>query len=321
MARYVAKRLLMAVPTLLGATMLAFLILRIIPGDVAEMILRGEQGEGAAFPYSLEQLREELGLNRPLAVQYLTWLWDMVRGDFGESLWTGRSVGAELLHRFPITAQLAIMANVLGVGLGVPLGIFTAVKHDSWGDYVGRFWAIFFLGVPSFWLGLLVLLIGVRYFDWIPPVGYYTLWGDFRSNILQLLFPAVILASHQVALLARMTRSSMLEVLREDYIRAARAKGLGESLVVVRHALRNAMIPISTLVFLNLGTLFAGTVVMEAVFTIPGMGSLFLDSLRVRDYTTIQAFVFFIATVFILLNLMSDLVYGWLDPRITQTEA
>ena len=184
------------------------------------------------FPTLWEQLREELGLNRPLVGQYAGWLWDMVRGDMGESLLTGRSVGAELLHRFPITAQLALMATFLGVGLGVPLGIFTAVRQDSWGDYLGRLWAIFLLGVPGFWLGLLVLLVGVRYFDWIPPVGYHALWDDPKSNLLQLIFPALILGSHQMALFARMTRSSMLEVLREDFIRTARAKGLREQLVV-----------------------------------------------------------------------------------------
>ena len=320
MAQYVARRLLVAVPALLGATLLAFLILRVIPGDVAEMILRGEQGEGAARPYSLEQLREELGLNRPLVVQYTGWIWDMVRGDMGESLLTGRSVSAELLHRFPITAQLALMATILGVGLGVPLGIFTAVRQDSWGDYVGRLWAIFLLGVPGFWLGLLVLLVGVRYFDWIPPVGYHALWDDPKSNLLQLIFPAIILGSHQMALFARMTRSSMLEVLREDFIRTARAKGLREQLVVVRHALRNALIPVSTLVFLNLGALFVGTVVMEEVFTIPGMGSLLLNSLRSRDYTMVQAIIFLAAMAFILINLASDLVYGWIDPRISYRE-
>ena len=320
MAQYVVRRLLVAVPALLGATLLAFIILRIIPGDVAEMILRGEQGEGAAFPYSLEQLREELGLNRPLVSQYTGWLWDMVRGDMGESLLTGRSVGAELLHRLPITAQLALMATILGVGLGVPLGIFTAVRQDSWGDYLGRLWAIFLLGVPGFWLGLLVLLVGVRYFDWIPPVGYHALWDDPKSNLLQLIFPALILGSHQMALFARMTRSSMLEVLREDFIRTARAKGLREQLVVVRHALRNALIPVSTLVFLNLGTLFVGAVVMEAVFSIPGLGLLLLDSLRFRDYTMVQAIIFLAAIAFILVNLASDLVYGWIDPRISYRE-
>ncbi|MCZ6891152.1 MAG: ABC transporter permease [Chloroflexi bacterium] len=320
MAQYVARRLLVAVPALLGATLLAFLILRVIPGDVAEMILRGEQGEGAALPYSLEQLREELGLNRPLVVQYTSWLWDMARGDMGKSLLTGRSVGAELLHRFPITAQLALMAAILGVGLGVPLGIFTAVRQDSWGDYVGRLGAIFLLGLPGFWLGLLVLLVGVRYFEWIPPVGYYALWDDPKSNLLQLIFPALILGSHQMALIARMTRSSMLEVLREDFIRTARAKGLREQLVVVRHALRNALIPVSTLVFLNLGALFVGTVVMEEVFTIPGMGSLLLNSLRSRDYTMVQAIIFLAAMAFILINLASDLVYGWIDPRISYRE-
>ena len=320
MAQYVARRLLVAVPALLGATLLAFIILRIIPGDVAEMILRGEQGEGVALPYSLEKLREELGLNRPLVSQYTGWLWDMVRGDMGESLLTGRSVGAELLHRLPITAQLALMATILGVGLGVPLGIFTAVRQDSWGDYLGRLWAIFLLGVPGFWLGLLVLLVGVRYFDWIPPVGYHALWDDPKSNLLQLIFPALILGSHQMALFARMTRSSMLEVLREDFIRTARAKGLRERVVVVRHALRNALIPVSTLVFLNLGTLFVGAVVMEAVFSIPGLGLLLLDSLRFRDYTMIQAIIFLAAIAFILVNLASDLVYGWIDPRISYRE-
>jgi len=320
MAQYVARRLLVAVPALLGATLLAFLILRVIPGDVAEMILRGEHGEGAALPYSLEQLREELGLNRPLVAQYTGWLWDMARGDMGESLLTGRSVRAELLHRFPITAQLALMGTILGVGLGVPLGIFTAVRQDSWGDYVGRLWAIFLLGLPSFWLGLLVLLIGVRYFDWIPPVGYHALWDDPKNNLLQLIFPAIILGFHQMALFARMTRASMLEVLREDFIRTARAKGLREQLVVVRHALRNALIPVSTLVFLNLGALFLGTVVMEEVFTIPGIGTLLLDSLRSRDYTMVQAIILLAAMAFILVNLASDLVYGWIDPRISYTE-
>jgi peptide/nickel transport system permease protein len=185
---------------------------------------------------------------------------------------------------------------------------------------VGRLWAIFLLGVPGFWLGLLVLLIGMRYFDWIPPVGYHGLWDDPKSNLLQLIFPALILGSHQMALFARMTRSSMLEVLREDFIRTARAKGLREQLVVVRHALRNALIPVSTLVFLNLGALFVGTVVMEEVFTIPGIGTLLLDSLRSRDYTMVQAIIFLAAIAFILINLASDLVYGWIDPRISYRE-
>ncbi|MBI4199807.1 MAG: ABC transporter permease [Chloroflexi bacterium] len=316
MSSYVTRRLALAVPTLLGATLLAFVMLRVLPGDVAELILRGEEGSGAALATPVEQLRRELGLDRPLWEQYGTWLRDMLTGDFGRSLVSGRSIGQELLHRLPVTASLAVLAVLLSTAVGVPLGLFSAVRQDTWVDYLVRSWAVFFLGVPTFWLGLLVLLVGVRQFGWIPPLGYYTPWSDMARSLEQLVFPAAILASHQAALLARMTRSSMLEVLREDYLRTARAKGLPEGTVLVRHALSNALVPVSTMVFLNAGTLFAGAVVLEAVFSIPGLGSLYVEALRWRDYTVIQAYVFFVATVFVLVNLLSDLVYGLLDPRI-----
>jgi peptide/nickel transport system permease protein len=317
LGRYIARRLLIAIPTLLGATIVAFIILRVLPGDVAEMILRGESGEGAAFPWTIEQLREELGLNRPLYVQYFDWVGHILIGDFGESLWTGRSVGGEILHRLPLTAQLAIMAELFALLWGIPIGILSAIRQDTWLDYGLRFWSIFFLAVPTFWLGLIVLLIGVRYFSWMPPVGYYLLWEDPRNNLMQFTWPALVLASHEGARVGRMTRSAMLEVMREDYIRTARAKGLAEQLVVARHALKNALIPVLTFTSVYFGVMLGGTVVLEYVFSIPGLGTLFLDSLRFRDYTMVQALVFFLATAFIVINLVVDIIYGWLDPRIS----
>jgi len=311
------RRALVAVPTLIGATVFAFLLLRVLPGDVAEMILRGESGEGAAMPWTIEQLQKELGLDRPLVVQYFTWIGDIARGEFGVSLWTGRSVGGEILHRLPLTFQLALMAELMGLMIGIPLGIISAVRQDTLVDYGLRFWSIFFLAMPTFWLGLMTVLIFVRYFDWMPPIGYYLLWDDPKNNLLQFIFPASVLATHELGRIGRMTRSTMLEVLREDYIRTARAKGLGENLILVRHALKNAMIPIITFTSVYFGTLLGGTVVLEVVFNIPGIGTHFLEALRYRDYTVVQALVLFLATAFIVINLAVDILYGWLDPRIS----
>ena len=317
MGKYTIRRLVIAIPTLVGATLLVFLLLRVVPGDVAEMICRGESGEGACPPEVLARLRAELGLDRPLHVQYLVWMADIAQADFGKSMMTGRSVGGEILHRLPLTVQIAVMAEVIALLVGLPIGILSAVRQDSWLDHTLRFWSIFFLAVPTFWLGLLVLLVGVRYFNWMPPVGYFPLWEDPRNNLMQLIWPAGVLASHELARIARMTRSAMLEVMREDYIRTARAKGLREQMVIMRHALKNTLIPVITFTSVYFGALLGGTVVLEAVFSVPGLGTLFLEGLRFRDYTTIQALVFFLATSFIVINLLVDLLYGWLDPRIS----
>ncbi|MBI4338947.1 MAG: ABC transporter permease [Chloroflexi bacterium] len=316
MRNYIARRVLLSIPTLIGATLLCFLILRVIPGDVAEMILEGEGG-GLAQPRSVEILREELGLNRPLHVQYLTWVWNSIRGDFGTSLQTGRSVGGEFALRLPLTIEIALGGLFLGVITGIPLGILSAIKQDSWIDYVGRVMAILFLSIPGFWIGVLVLLIGVRSFNWMPPIGYNPIWANPITNILQFMWPILILGLHQTAIKARLTRSQMLEVMREDYIRTARAKGLAEHVVIWRHTLKNALIPVVTIVFIQLGHVFAGTVILEAVFNVSGMGTLFIEAIRFRDYTIVQGYLFIIAVSFLVFNIIADLVYGWLDPRIS----
>ncbi|MFC1935866.1 ABC transporter permease [Chloroflexota bacterium] len=316
-AAYAARRLVIAIPTLIGATLLVFLMLRVLPGDVAGVICRGESGEGACSAETLARLRVELGLERPLPMQYLTWMGEIARADFGNSLASGRLVSGEILHRLPLTLQLALMAEVIAIAIGIPIGLICAVRQDTWGDYTLRFWSIFFLALPSFWIGLVIILVMVRVFEWMPPTGHHLLWDDPRNNILQLIWPALVLASHELARIARMSRSTMLEVLREDYIRTARAKGLAEQVVLVRHALKNSLIPVITFTSVYFGHLLAGTVVMEQVFSIPGLGMLFLDSLRLRDYTIIQALVLFFVTAFIVINLIVDLLYGWLDPRIS----
>ncbi|MSQ21916.1 MAG: ABC transporter permease [Dehalococcoidia bacterium] len=255
-------------------------------------------------------LRGELGLDRPLVVQYVSWLGGVARGDLGKSMKTGRPIVEEIGRRMPLTAQLAIMAVIIGFVAGLPLGIISALKHGSWADNVSRFMAIAFLAFPSFWLGLMVLLVGLRFFNWSPPLGHNLFGNAPAATLIQFIFPSAILGSHLMALVARMTMSTMLEVLREDYIRTARAKGLAEQTIIVRHAMKNAMIPVVTIVSLSVGALLAGTVVMESVFAIPGIGSYLLGSITSRDYTVVQALVLLFALIFIAINLAVDLLYG-----------
>ena len=314
---FLLRRVLYMIPTLIGATLLVFAIMRVVPGDIAFAFLAGEEGAAAVDPASLEKLREELGLNRPLVVQYLSWLVRIPLGDLGNSMWDKSPIIDELKHRMPITAQIVVMAVFMGFVAGIPLGIISALKQNRWMDYVARVTSILFLAFPTFWLGLLILLVGVRVFSWMPPLGYNLLWVHPADNLLQLFFPSVVIASHQMALIARMTRSTMLEVLREDYIRTARAKGLAESVVIWRHVMKNSMIPVITLVSISVGRLLAGTVVMEHVFSIPGVGSYMLESIINRDYTVVQGLVFFFAATFVAINLFVDVSYGWLDPRIS----
>ncbi len=316
MQYFLARRFLLMIPTLIGATMLVFLIMRIVPGDIAFALLAGEQGAAEVDPATLEKLREELGLNRTLVAQYWDWVSGLPLGDLGDSMWNRLPVGDEIWHRAPITAQLAIMAVLMGLGAGIPLGLLSALKHNTWIDHVARILAVINLAIPSFWQGLIIILFTVRLFTWMPPLGSHYLWEEPVTNLKQLIFPAAVLASNQMAIIARMTRSTMLEVLREDYIRTARAKGLAESMVIIRHAMRNSMIPVITLASVSLGNLLGGTVVMETVFTVPGVGSYLIHSITVRDYTATQAVIFLLAAAFVFINLMVDVAYGWLDPRI-----
>ena len=320
---FILRRLLLMIPTLLGATLLVFLIMRVVPGDVALLILIGpDPGADSATsvnadPVQLEKLREKLGLNRPLPVQYLVWISGIPRGSFGDSLHTRRPIITEIGKRAIITGQLALMSIMLGTIMGLPLGIISALKRNTVIDLVSRLVSIIFLGLPNFWLALLVLLAGQRIFNWSPPLGRNLLWEEPLANLAQLIFPAFIIGSSLMAGVARISRSSMLEVLNEDYVRTARAKGLSERVVVTRHALRNALIPVVTVISLSLGTLLGGTIIVELVFTIPGLGQLMIDSINSRDYPVVQALVFVLAASFIFINLVVDVLYAWLDPRIS----
>ena len=317
MGKYVARRLLLFIPTLWILTVVVFGLMRVLPGDVAEIILTDDSGARTASGYTIERLREKLGLNKPLHIQYLSWLWDTARLNLGESILTGRSILDDITQRFPITFQLSVMALVFSIGLGIPVGIISAVKQNSWVDLTLRFWSILFLAAPSFWLGLLVILAGSLWFKWVPSLGYNLLWEHPKENFSQLIWPALILAHGGLATMARMTRSTMLEVLREDYIRTARAKGLREQVIVYRHALKNALIPVVTMAGLSFATLMGGSVILEQVFGIPGMGSYLITAIQRQDYPVVQAGVVVFALVFMLSNLAIDLIYGWLDPRIS----
>ncbi len=322
MGAYVIRRCLAGIVAILMTVMLVFFLLRILPGDVAyQMLLRpweGAAGFGSGIdPTALDTLRKELGLDKPLHVQFVEFVWNTARGDFGKSLYSGNSVWTEIRARLPMTLQIALTAQFIAISLGIPIGIITAIKQDSWPDYLLRVWTIFFLAIPGFWIGIMILLGGLMFFEWSPPVGRNVLWESPLDSFRQTIWPALVLASHSTAILARYTRSSMLEVLREDYIRTARAKGLKEQVVVVRHAMRNALIPVVTVIGLSFGTLVAGTVILERVFTIPGVGNLFLNSITTRDYPVVQAIVFLVACTFVVTNIVVDFLYGWLDPRIS----
>lgn len=320
MRAYTIRRLLLSIPAVLMTLVLIFFMLRILPGDVAEaMLLGGASGtSGEAVPKEVrEALLKDLGLDKPIPVQLAQFIWGVVRGDMGKSLYTNKSVWYEIGQRAPITVQISLLALFLGLLVGIPIGIITAIKQDSLPDYVLRFFSIMFLAIPSFWLGLVVLLVGASAFNWMPPVGRHVFWEGPLDSLKQSMWPSLILASHSTAVIARMTRSTMLEVLREDYIRTARAKGLAEQVVIIRHALKNALIPVVTIAGLAFGGLLAGTVILERVFTIPGMGTLFINGINRRDYPIVQAVVFVIAISFVVVNLVVDLLYGWLDPRIS----
>jgi peptide/nickel transport system permease protein len=312
---YLAKRLLLIVPTLFGVAAVVFLIMRVIPGDVTLLILGGDQ-TGRIDPQQLAAMRHQLGLDQPLAVQFGTWLWGVLRLDFGTSLWTGQPVIEEVLIRLPLSLEVAILATIVSVLLAIPLGMLAAVRQDSWVDYVIRVGSIGGQAIPSFWVGILVILFLVIYFGWGPPLEFTPPWVDPWANFQQLVWPVATVGYRYAAVTTRMTRSTVLEVLREDYIRTAWAKGLRERAVVIRHALKNAMLPVITLVGTEFAFLIGGLVVTETVFTLNGVGRFVVDAVAHRDYPVVQALVFLIALCFVVVNLLIDLTYAWFDPRI-----
>lgn len=314
MHRYILRRLLYSIPALFLVSILIFLLVRLVPGDV----ILAQVGEaGYISEARLQEFRAQLGLDAPLPVQYVRWMGGLLfKFDLGKSLWTGEPVIEEIKRKLPVTAELALMSLLISIVLSVPLGIISAIRRDTPLDYVSRIVSISGLSLPDFWLGTLVVVFGAILFRWLPPIGYIPFFEDPGSNIQQFLLPALVLGVRMSAVGTRMTRSTMLEVLREDYIRTAWAKGLQERMIIVRHALKNAMIPVITIMGGQLRFLLGGTVVIESIFALPGVGRLTLDSIIKFDYPQTQANVMFAAVIVIVLNLVVDLTYSWFDPRI-----
>ena len=316
MTVYLLRRLALAVPTLFGITVLIFVAMRVLPGDPIAMIVTEGQGSQRLTEAELAKARASLGLDRPLHEQYFSWIGDVLRGELGVSFWRGEPIRDTILRRGPITGQIALMAILLSWGIGIPVGILSAVGRNTPGDFAARGIMTVFMAVPSFWIGLVIVLIGVLAFTWRPPLTIVYFWDDPSRNLQQTLGPALALGLGLAAVTARMTRSSVLEALHEDYVRTARAKGLAETAVVWRHVLRNAMLPVVTLSGLALGGLLGGSVAVERAFSVPGLGLALVQAINERDWTMIQNLVLLYGVIFTLINLLVDISYGFLNPRI-----
>ena len=314
MWQYILKRLLLMIPTLFGVALLVFLLLRVAPGDIVELKYAGS---GTFAPKeALDRERAQLGLDKPVAQQFVSWISGFVRFDFGQSMWTGQPITQEIRVRLELSLELAVMATLVAMLLAVPLGTLAALKQDTWVDYGVRIFSIAGLAMPSFWLGIVIILAFLILFKWLPPLTFTSFWVDPRANLAQLIWPALAVGYRYSAMATRMTRSAVLEVLHDDYVRTARAKGLGEAVVLLKHALRNALLPIVTVIGLEFAFLIGGLVVTEQVFNLNGIGMLFVESVTHRDYTMTQALVLLVSFVFIFMNFLVDLLYAWLDPRI-----
>ncbi len=315
MRSYIIRRLLLLVPIMLGVSFLTFAVFRLIPGDAAILTL----GFGST-PETLEELRADLGIDRPWYEQYGDWVWGVVQGDFGESITeSGLSVTTELGRRLPITVETLIMAIIFSLVLGVPPGVLSAIRPGTSLDFVVRIASVLWLSIPSFWLGILVITFGLTWFGWTPPQfgrGFVPFFDDPWVNLQQFFFPSLVLALAIAAGIMRLTRSAMLEVLRNDYIRTAWAKGLRERTVIIRHALKNALIPVVTVVGLQVGALIGGTVLVERVFALNGVGFWVVESVIRRDIFVVMSLTLIFAMTYVVANLIVDITYGWLDPRI-----
>ena len=312
MQRYVFRRLLLMVPTLVGVAVLTFVIMRLVPGDIIAL-----RYAGAPVPQEIiDQERRALGLDKPIHEQFLEWMGDLARFDLGTSLWTGQPVVDEVMLRVGLTFELAVLAALLGIALAIPLGVVAAVKQDTWIDYAIRVFSIGGIAMPSFWIGILVILVLLTTFQWSPPLTFTPLFEDPIANLSQLIWPALTVGYRYSAVAMRMTRSAVLEVLREDYVRTARAKGVAETRVIVGHALRNSLLPVVTVISLEFAFLIGGLVVTEQVFNLNGLGRLLVLAVEQRDYTLVQALVVLMAGVFVVVNFLVDMLYVALDPRI-----
>jgi peptide/nickel transport system permease protein len=320
MYRYIVKRLLLAVPTLLGAAALVFVLMRLVPGDIC--VIRLGSGGAHVSQAAVDACRHDLGLNDPVIVQFFEFLWNYATFDFGKSMWSGNPVIHEIATRLPVSLQIAVMATVIAILIAIPLGTISALRENTWLDHVVRMVAIAGIATPSFWLGImsLVLVLDITYLAtgkaWMPPIDYVPFWQDPIRNLSMVLLPAITVGYRYSAVTMRMTRSAMLEVLREDYIRTARSKGLVEQIIINRHALKNALLPVVTLIGIEFAFLIGGLVVTEQVFNLNGIGRLFVLAVQNQDNTLTQALVMLVVTIFVITNLVVDLLYAWLDPRI-----
>jgi peptide/nickel transport system permease protein len=312
MLRYTLNRILLIIPTLLGVAILVFFMLRLMPGDPVAIMLEGAN----VTPEVVAAERARLGLDQPAYLQFFKWMGAILQGDFGVSMWTGKSVAYEIGIRLELSLQVAVMATILAILLALPLGTLSAIFKDTWVDHLIRMISIAGLAVPSFWLGMIIILLLLTYFSWIPPLTFTPFFEDPMTNLSQLIWPALAVGYRYSAVATRMMRSSILEVLQEDYIRTARAKGVYERLVVARHAMRNAMLPVVTVIGLEFAFLIGGLVVTEQVFNLNGIGKLFVQAVARGDYTMIQGLVLLVAVFFVLINFVIDMLYAFLDPRI-----
>jgi peptide/nickel transport system permease protein len=312
MQKYILRRVVLLVPTLIGITLLVFGMIRLLPGDAVSMMLADYGG----YAKDEAELRAKLGLDRPMHIQYVEWISNVVRGNLGTSLRNQTPVAEDLSKKMPVTFQLGVMGLLFSLLIAIPLGVYSAVRQDSISDYVARSLAIGMLAVPGFWLGTLAITMPSIWWSWSPPLRYTQFFDDPGKNLTQMLLPAAILGIGLSGTLMRLTRAQMLEILRQDYIRTARSKGLAERSVVFIHALRNAIIPVVTILGLQLAVMVSGTVVLENIFVIPGMGRYLFEAITYRDYPIVQAVMLVFAVLIVFSNLAVDVVYAWLDPRI-----
>ena len=323
MRAYIVRRLLLAIPTLLLVTMIVFGIVRLIPGDVVEIMATEYE---FTLALDVNAIRHELGLDVPIYTQYGRWLGvlptpdagfsGVLQGNLGNSLWTGKPVVNEVFARIPVSFELGFFALIIGQIIALPIGIYSATRQDTWGDYVGRSFAIFCIAVPSFWLGTMAVIFPAKYLGWSPSVEYIPFLEDPVENIKQFIIPSVILGMNLSGVTMRMTRTMMLEVLRQDYIRTAWSKGLKERGVIFGHAMRNAMIPVITIVGMQLPLLIGGSAVLESIFALPGVGGLLIKVINNRDYLVLSGINLIMATVVLMINLLVDITYAYLDPRV-----
>lgn len=313
MRGFLVRRLFLIIPTLILVTIIVFLLIRLIPGSIIDLMAAQSVGDSTL---NVQLVKERLGLDAPIYTQYGHWIINAFRGDLGNSLWTNRPVTQILTERLPVSLELGIMAIIVGLIIALPIGVFSAVRQDTIGDYIGRSFAILCIALPSFWLGTIVVVLPSIWWGWSPALRYVPFLQDPLANLQAFIFPAIILGMTLSGTTMRMTRTMMLEVLRQDYIRTAWSKGLKERTVVLRHAVKNAFIPVVTVVGLQLPILIGGSVVLEQIFTLPGVGSLLIESITKRDYTVVSGINLFMAVFVLIINLGVDMTYAYLDPRV-----